>query len=301
MSSGFPDWQGIQQWFGATVWQGTNQTLNAGSQASGDLQLASWASVIVWCKAQVQAVTITVTQQVTDGPAALINTQVITCAAGATIAQSVVLVGDLVNVTVTGGGAGCIADWAILPSNTTTSTSVTSVPIITRVTALPAAPADTQVIAFVPDAAAFPGVEWLCIYNASTGFWDVIGGAPLYVYDAVATAVPNTAAWTSLGLTALTLAREGYYDCVVNAVAHNTFGGGAAETDVGLRIDGVDPVSSQDSATVYSGAAGPQVTVERPYLNQHIAAAGTVRVVYMSQQTSTIRFPKFTVMPRRIK
>lgn len=255
MSSGFPDWQGIQQWFGATVFQGTNQTLNGGSQASGNLQLASWASIVVWCKAQVAPVTITVVQKVTDGPSALQSSTTIVCAAGVTIAQSVVLSGDLVTVTVTGGGAGCIADWAILPSNSTTITSVASTATITRVTALPASPFDTQVVSYAPDAVTYPGVEWLCIYNSTTGYWDVIGGSPLIkdvgnvtsegtasvVYVALATAGPT-----------IVLPNAGDYDITqqTNAFANGT----GQDLYMSYDIGGTGAVDA-DATSFYEPAA----------------------------------------------
>lgn len=54
-----------------------------------------------------------------------------------------------------------------------------SVSTFQRVSAVPASPVDTQAVAYQPDPTNFPGVEWLLIYNSTTGYWDVIGGSPL--------------------------------------------------------------------------------------------------------------------------
>lgn len=63
----------------------------------------------------------------------------------------------------------------VSPSGGFTPTPVTT---FTRVTTLPLAPTDGQV-ALLDLNATFPGVEWLCVFNSSTGFWDVIGGPAL--------------------------------------------------------------------------------------------------------------------------
>lgn len=47
-----------------------------------------------------------------------------------------------------------------------------SVATATRVTSLPVSPQDTQVIVLSVQT----GVEWFLIYNASTGYWDFLGG-----------------------------------------------------------------------------------------------------------------------------
>lgn len=57
----------------------------------------------------------------------------------------------------------------------TGSGSISPVGSVTRVNALPASPVDLQLISLV----VAPDTEWLLIYNASTGYWDYLGGPPL--------------------------------------------------------------------------------------------------------------------------
>lgn len=126
MSSGFPDWQGIQQWFGASLAVQSNLAVGAGVHTDGPFQVASWASVILWASATAQQVTFTITQTVADGPAALTSVTTVVVPAGQTKQQAVVLLGDTVTLTVQGAAVGAVTSYALVPSNTTSATTVVS-------------------------------------------------------------------------------------------------------------------------------------------------------------------------------
>lgn len=123
-SIGFPDGQRITQWLGAPIAEASAFAIGAGALALGPFSLASWASVIVACKPTGGALDVTVTQNISGGPAGLQLTETFHVAAGATLFEAIVLFGDAVTVTFQGAAVGETLDYAIYPSNTTTNANV---------------------------------------------------------------------------------------------------------------------------------------------------------------------------------
>lgn len=122
--STFPDWQQIQQWTGDPLAGKTALALGGGVEDTGPLPVGSWASIILWVKATAQPVAIVVTQTVSGGSSALSIVTTINVPAGGKLTQSIVMFGDTVEVVFTGGGVGCILDYAVVPSNTTSNAQV---------------------------------------------------------------------------------------------------------------------------------------------------------------------------------
>lgn len=124
--SSYPDFQAFPQWTGSPLSQATLNAIGGGTLDTGALPVGSWASIILWAKATAQPITAVVTQTLGAGPAALTISTNVTIPAGAQIADTIVMLGDTVEIVFTGGGAGCKLDYAVVPTNTTTNAQVTT-------------------------------------------------------------------------------------------------------------------------------------------------------------------------------
>lgn len=133
-SLGFPDFQQIQQWFGDALAQATARAVGAGSFTDGPFLLSSWSSVIVWVKPAGGPVVVTVTQQIDGAAPALAVVNTFTATAGQVVAESFVLLGNSISIKVQGSVAGTTVDYAIIPSNTTLSTTLSTVTAINGIT-----------------------------------------------------------------------------------------------------------------------------------------------------------------------
>lgn len=172
MSSGlgYPDWQKIQQWIGAPIVSQVGLAIGAGTHDDGPVNLASWASVIVAIKPTGGAVTVTVKQQISGGPAGLELDTSFTVQAGVTVFESIVLSGDAISLHLQGGGVGTTVDYALIPSNTTINAATVSgggVPTGTILTFAGAAPPAGYVRC---DGAHYDGTQ--AVYAA---LWNLIG------------------------------------------------------------------------------------------------------------------------------
>lgn len=124
LSSGFPDWQRITQWFGPPLDQATAFAIGAGQLVVGPLNVRNFASIVVCVKPTGGTITCTVAQAVPGGPAGLVSSQTFVCAAGNVIFEAFVLLAGVVTVTFQGSAGGETFDYAIVPSNTNTNAEV---------------------------------------------------------------------------------------------------------------------------------------------------------------------------------
>ena len=123
-AGGFPDWQRITQWFGNSVAEEAGRVLDAGNLVVGPLNVRSFASIVVWIKAIGGPVTVTVTEQVPDGPASLQTQSSFVVAAGNVVAEAFVLLAGEATVTFQGVAVGTSIDYAIVPANTNVNAEV---------------------------------------------------------------------------------------------------------------------------------------------------------------------------------
>jgi hypothetical protein len=178
---------------------------------------------------------------------------------------------------------------------------------IQRVSALPASPFDGQVISLVVDAATYPGVEWLLIYNVATGYWDVIGGEPLTIPATAVGSVMNTltqvgaTGWFySLAAMSLLLPFAGDYEI---AGGLNLGLNGSGTTQGSLTIfNGVTLANSGNSRVDFNLGPG---TFAGSWTEDFITGlAGGTRVGICASSgaagTNTVSSARFRVMPRRI-
>lgn len=110
---------------------------------------------------------------------------------------------------------------------------------ITRVLTLPATPTDlTQVLLDLN--ATFPGVEWLCTFNAATGYWDVIGN-PLPITGSISA---NTGGWHELA--GIVVPNAGDYEVSFSGGSFDYPGGIAGGTPIssGVSIAGAVPAGA---------------------------------------------------------
>jgi hypothetical protein len=172
---------------------------------------------------------------------------------------------------------------------------------VTYGTSLPASPLTGQE-AILVDSLTAPTYQWRFRYNGdstSAYKWEYVGGTSISVVDLSTMAKANTPTWADVGgNTSLAVPRAGIYDCTIHGIMHNT-GASAAEVDLGLSIDGVDP-GGLDHETVYSGAAGPRISGSWTYYNRNIAANGVVKARFMSQLTSNLSNIKVSCTPKRV-
>jgi hypothetical protein len=133
-----------------------------------------------------------------------------------------------------------------------------SVSTAQRVSALPSSPSDTQVVVYQPDAVNFPGIEWFCIFNTATGFWDVIGGNPL-VAEVQAFEGSASAAYANLATfgPSISLTNAGDWDVEVQGTLENPQGAGPGAFFAAMSYDiGVTPAADADAALFGTGVNG---------------------------------------------
>ena len=175
----------------------------------------------------------------------------------------------------------------------TPSGSITPVSEITRVTVLPATPVDGQVVTLVVDAVNFPGVEWLLIFNASTSYWDFIGGSPLIV--SATTALPGTSTWTNL--VSLTLAHAGDYQFDGGYFASYN-AAGAGTQFAGLGKNGVN-VGTTGAVSVNATGAGFDFGVQSVPANVTVTAGQTINFQGWSNVAVSAPFASMSGKPVR--
>lgn len=106
---------------------------------------------------------------------------------------------------------------------TSTGWAAINVPTATRVTALPTTPFDLEQVVLNLNAS-YPGVEWQCTYNSSTGYWDAIGPPVTSYIDTRETTSSNSPADLSTVGPTVVLPYEGDY--VITAGAYFGYSSG---------------------------------------------------------------------------
>lgn len=165
---------------------------------------------------------------------------------------------------------------------------------------LPASPVDGQVVAVIPDKTNYPGVRWLVQWNASTAWWDVLGGSAMKISQTSGVSITVTSAWNNPwgGSQQILAPYQGDYDCSI-------FG----------RFNNVSGIIVEASTTVFSGAGQAEGRQSDSYLpvaeqqgyafkaRANAVAAGTALqpAWQVTGQPVSIDFPRFDILPIRIK
>jgi hypothetical protein len=177
-----------------------------------------------------------------------------------------------------------------------------------RVSSLPASPADVQVVIYDLEGLGFTGVEWLCVYNLATTYWDVIGGPPILVADLSGTARQNTvdSTWQNMpGLSSIAIPNQGDY-----IVGYGASGWETTNTaDViamgvgigGVIIGGGNPQTGNKQANSpgLQGIASGGIN----YMPLTAVAGSVLTAMLLSAPHANVylNYPQLSLLPKRIK
>lgn len=126
---------------------------------------------------------------------------------------------------------------------------VTNLPRTTPIAGFPTTPTDGQVIVLNLNAS-FLGTEWLCVYNASTGYWDVIGGPPISAGLSNNEAANSNGLWIDLsgsGAPAPSILVPRAGDYIVRGRATGIVGAAADTIEIGIALP---PTTTPNGLTV---------------------------------------------------
>lgn len=185
-------------------------------------------------------------------------------------------------------------------ANLSATGSVSPVSTITRVTVLPATPADLQQVMLDLNAT-YPGIEWLCTYNASTTYWDVIGD-PLVIESGTLDAGGGAGTWTVDSRTKIVVPNLGDYKARYTANPYNVTNAANASSSVAIDVNGTGPTGNSMNANMPASTPTNQAvfTMLRTILG--VAAGGYIAGYWFSggaQMNMAARMLEVT--PVRIK
>ena len=130
---------------------------------------------------------------------------------------------------------------------------------IERVSVLPSGPVDSQVVSYIvdPTQVTWPGIEWLLMYNLSTGYWDVIGGSALE-QEVDTRSTSNNAAYVTPnnGAPSITIPLLGDYYLEYGAQLFISTATANGEINYSPSIGGAGALGADDVA-FYTGATAP--------------------------------------------
>ncbi|HEU5004945.1 MAG TPA: hypothetical protein VFT49_02540 [Candidatus Saccharimonadales bacterium] len=151
-------------------------------------------------------------------------------------------------------------------------------------TSLPGSPVNGQEIYY--DADPSHGVVWHLRYNSTSGYWEFLGGSPLYVFVSTNEQVGSTGSWVNLSTAnSITIPLAGDYAVTAGANATNTANNASAAA-MGVSIGDTSPTIEDDTnAYVLNSSISSHMEIN-PYVFTGLSSGSVLKIRYLGTNTT---------------